>query len=252
MLGMCYLNTQLIATMINFIFKCGNATIALSRDVYALFLYVSGVDACFPKDVLSIKCKLVEIENTIPVFFTPKVVTVKGNDDGPTNPESTVHNHKATEQEDSYDSNKSSPIIKTDKLRVMERLAHITSACRDLQAQLQNERTVRKNICGILENRITELEIKLTSYSERPKQDREDRPDIDNDVTTDHIDITAPPLENASGNDTFPRASLSSVFSNSQLCLTCQHQLPNHRTQHDTRYLQPTVSRIVKRQEPVT
>ena len=80
--------------------KGRNATIALSRDVYALFLYVSGVDACFPKDVLSIKCKLVEIENTIPVFFTPKVVTVKGNDDGPTNPESTVHNHKATEQEE--------------------------------------------------------------------------------------------------------------------------------------------------------
>ena len=126
--------------------KGRNATIALSRDVYALFLYVSGVDACFPKDVLSIKCKLVEIENTSPVFFTPKVVTVKGNDNGPTNPESTVHNHKATEQEDSYDSNKSSPIIKTDKLRVMERLAHITSACRDLHAQLQNERTVRKNI----------------------------------------------------------------------------------------------------------
>ena len=86
----------------------------------------------------------------------------------------------------------------------MERLAHITSACRDLQAQLQNERTVRKNICGILENRITKLEINLTSYSERPKQDREDRPDIDNDVTTDHFDITAPPLENAGGNDTLP------------------------------------------------
>ena len=66
--------------------------------------------------------------------------------------------HKATEQEDSYDSNKSSPIIKTDKLRVMERLAHITSACRDLQAQLQNERTVRKNICGILDpNRIAKI-----------------------------------------------------------------------------------------------
>ena len=183
--------------------KGSNATIALARDVYALFLYVSGVDACFPKDVLSIKCKLVEIENTSPVRFTPKVATVNGNDDGPTNPESSVHNHEPTEQEDSYDSNKSSPIIKTDKLRVMERLAHITSACRDLQAQLQ-KRTERKNICGILENKITELEIKLTSYSERPKQDRENRPDNDNDVTTDHVDITVPPLENAVENDTVP------------------------------------------------
>ena len=64
--------------------KGSNATIALSRDVYALFLYVSGVDACFPKDVLSIKCKLVEIENTSAVRFTPKVATVNGNDVGPT------------------------------------------------------------------------------------------------------------------------------------------------------------------------
>ena len=33
--------------------KGSNATTALSRDVYALFLYVSGSDACFPKGVLS-------------------------------------------------------------------------------------------------------------------------------------------------------------------------------------------------------
>ena len=99
-------------------------------------------------------------ENTSPVRITPKVVTVNGNDDGPTNPESTVHNHEPTELQDCYDSKKSSPIIKPDKLGVMERLSHITSACRDLQALLQNERTERKNFCGILENKITELEIR--------------------------------------------------------------------------------------------
>ena len=106
------------------------------------------------------------------------------------------------------DTNKSSPIIKTDELRMLERLAHVTSVCRELQSQLQNERTERKNFFGILENRITSLEMKLSSYSEIPKQDSGDCPGDDNDVTTDQICSATgknPPPERAVCSDPGPR-----------------------------------------------
>ena len=85
----------------------------------------------------------------------------------------------------------------------------VTNVCRDLQSQLQNERTERKNICGILDNRITNLEMKLSLYSEIPKQDRGDRPGDENDVTTDEINIEP---ERAVGSDPDtcqPRVSLT-------------------------------------------
>ena len=188
--------------------KGSNATTALSRDVYALFLYVSGSDACFPKGVLSAKCNLIEIKSTSTRPVTPMVATVNNNDDRPTNTEDTAKLHETAQHDNSNDTNKSSPIIKTDKLRVLERLAHVTSVCRDLQSQLQNERTERKNIFGILENRITSLEMKLSSYSEIPKQDSGDRPGDDNDVTTDVICSATgntPPPERAVGSDPGPR-----------------------------------------------
>ena len=141
MLGMCYLNTQLIATVINSYLMLGeedeknnlilknregsNATTALSIDVYALFLSVSGADACFPKGVLSAKCNLIEIKSTSLGPVKPMVATVNDKDDGPTNPEETSKLHEATEQDNSNDTNKSSPIIKTDTLRVLERLANV-------------------------------------------------------------------------------------------------------------------------------
>ena len=91
---------------------------------------------------------------------------------------------------------------------MLERLAHVTNACRDLQSQLQNARTERKNIFGILENRITSLQMKLSSYSEIPKQDSGDRPGDDNDVTTDEICSptgNTPTPERAVGSDPGPR-----------------------------------------------
>ena len=63
--------------------KGSNATTALSRDVYALFLYVSGSDACFPKGVLSAMCNLIEIKSTSTRPVTPMVATVNDNDDRP-------------------------------------------------------------------------------------------------------------------------------------------------------------------------